>query len=177
MTDHVTMTIDELEDCAARWGADAARWPERERRAGEDLLAASAEARAALAAFARLEAALGEASEEASPGGMPDGLTARILADAAHVAAERRDATPAASSPRAARGGGLLGFLDRILPAWRPAAACFASAAIGVWLGYLAPESVAEAATQMAAAEAGYGETEVALLGDDLGYSEFGAFE
>ncbi len=178
MTDHVTMTLEEFETCAARWGATTALWPERERRLGDDLLTVSAEARAARDAFEAVDAALAAAPGDAAP--LPEGLAARILADAATETAARANTAmrPAARPAAATSGGGLLGLLDRFLPVWRPAAACFASAAVGIWLGYVAPQNIAMAATAMASLDSDYAQTsDVAFLGDDYGYSDFGDFE
>ena len=140
------MTLEELEIRAARWGADIRLWPETERGRAEDALEGSEEARALFAALAAMEADLSEAATAVAP--LSDDLTARILADAAIAA----PAQPRRKAHAPRRGIG--DFLDRLFPAWRPAAACAASAFLGIWIGYLSPESVANAATQMATLDA-----------------------
>lgn len=164
------MTLEELETRAARWGADIRLWPDADRVGAERALAASANAREIFAMLAAMEAELSDPAAETAP--VPAGLTARILADAAEIApALARPARPA----RARRSAGLAALLDRILPAWRPAAACAASAFLGVWLGYLSPDSVANAATDMASMEpaaqfSGIEEDEEAAMSFDLAY-------
>lgn len=172
MSDGWNMTLEELELRAARWGAATEEWPEEDKRAAESLLSRSAEARDMIAALHAMEADLAfAASEGAAPS---DALTARILADAADIGVR-----PVAAAPKQARRSGLSALWDRLPPVWRPAAACAASALLGAWLGYVAPQDVAEAATAMAAFEPA---EEFAALdmedGDlDLAFAELGTPE
>ena len=146
MSDGWNMTLEELELRAARWGAATEEWPDADRSAAEALLARSAEARDLIAALQAMEADLTfAAADGATPS---DALTARILADAAEIGVK-----PATSVTTQARKTGLAALWDRLPPVWRPAVACAASALLGVWLGYVAPQDVAEAATAMAAFE------------------------
>lgn len=164
------MTLEEIETLAARWGADVAVWPAGSRDAARRALDGSAEARETLALLAAMESELAEARR--AP--LSDELTSRILADAASAAPT--------SSPIPERSGadatatGMTGFLDRILPLWRPAAACAASVIAGIWIGYLSPDSVANAATSIALLENGAGFSgvvpgDVAGMDFDLAYA------
>ena len=175
MSEGAQMTLEELEIRAARWGADIRLWPDGDRAAAERTLASSADAREALASLAALEADFALAAE--AP--VSADLTARILADAA-AAAPGAAAQPQRAAPAA--NGGLSALLDRLLPAWRPVAACAASAMLGVWIGYLSPQNVAEAATQMAALDApggfaGIEPDDDAAMSFDLAYVAPEAFE
>lgn len=130
------MTFEKFETLAAAHGGALARWPRAERAAAERLLAQSDAARAALAEAAALDAVLDAAAPAPA---MSARLTARILADAAECAAPR----PAAQTRRQ---GGWRAWLGRLsTAALIPAPAC-AAALFGLWLGYAAPEAIAEAA-------------------------------
>lgn len=171
MSDVWIMTLDELEVRAARWGASTEAWPDADRMAAKALTDRSEEARDTLTALKALDADLAFA---ASAGLKPSAaLTARILADAAETGLRPAPA-PARPKPR-----GLSALWDRLPPVWGPAAACAASALLGVFLGYAAPQDVAEAATAMAAFEPA---EEFAALDSeeaefDLAFADIGALE
>lgn len=172
MSDGWNMTLEELELRAARWGASTEAWPEKDRSAAEALLERSGDARDLIAALQSMEADLAFAADEgASPS---RALTARILADAAEIGFE-----PAPAVTTRARKASLAALWNRLPPVWRPAVACAASALLGVWLGYVAPQNVAEAATAMATFEPA---EEFAALemedGDfDIAFADPGALE
>ncbi|MEO0982948.1 MAG: hypothetical protein AAFX03_09885 [Pseudomonadota bacterium] len=116
------------------YGADPAAWPEDERDAGREALAADPDAfEAAVAGAGALDAALG-GLEVAEP---PPGLAARIL-----------EAAPAPARPSFA--SRLKAFVAPGGRKW-PAATAFASTLIGVTAGY---GGMAAAATAQYEAEA-----------------------
>lgn len=57
----MTMTVQEFDDGLLRWGSDMTQWPPTERRAAEELLAASSEARALFADERALDTAVATA--------------------------------------------------------------------------------------------------------------------
>lgn len=141
-----TMTLPRFTALVDAYGAEASRWPERERDAALALLAASPEARALREAAAHLDARL--ALPVAAP---PPGLRAGVL---------RAIAAPTAGEGLAE----LLRALWRGMGGWRVAAPAFAaSLALGVALG---------ATLQPAATTNGNADLmQLALLDD--GYTEF----
>ncbi|MEL7463629.1 MAG: hypothetical protein AAFN79_06160 [Pseudomonadota bacterium] len=159
MSDVSEMTIEMFETAAAKWGADTAMWPEEDRAAADGLLAASPEARSLRAELMAMEAdlALARAEPLGTTGAAPDDLMARVLADAARIAAVRT--LEAAAAPSSRRGWRLFERLDGLAPIWRAAGACAASALVGVFVGYMSPAPIAEAATSMASLEMITGDT------------------
>lgn len=148
MSDVDKMNIETFETAMARWGADLAAWPEDARRAAEALLEGSAETRALRAEMIEMEATLADAREA---GTTPDRLMARVLADAASVSAARAPVTE--SAPKASVGWRFRDALRGLSPFWRAAGTCAASALVGIFVGYMSPAPIAEAATSMASFE------------------------
>lgn len=155
--ENTEMTLAEFEDLAFAHGADLSEWPEDAQAAAAALAEASSEARALLAAAAELQTALAMARPD-DPVPSVD-LMSRILADAATVRAVA--ATMPAPQPRRTP------FFSRIWDVISPAAACAASAAFGVWLGYAGPLDL----TDVAGEAFGLAATEEFALLDDLGAS------
>lgn len=161
------MSIEELEDLAAAFGADPSFWPDDRRKGARDLLSGprGAEARAVLAEARRLDAALEDLGRAEALAPLPEALTARILADAAEISAGRPKA-PAAprragNAPRAGRSW--LGELAAVFGGWRTAAISAAACAlIGLGAGYATPDA--------AVAALGYDGTEQDQLIADLGW-------
>lgn len=165
------MKLEEFETGLARHGADLSLWPERERVAAGALLVRSAPAREAQEAMAMLED--GFAAARLAPEPVSEALLARVMADAADVAAERepRVERPADGLARrlwsAARAGA------PSLKALRPAAMCAAAAVFGLWLGQSAV--VADAADMLIDGRAGAAKT-FALGQEDSMYDVAFAF-
>lgn len=126
----VKMDPSRFEELAMTHGPDIGRWPDAERAAAEAHLARSSEARAVRDRAAMVFSALETEAATAPP--LSDALMSRVLADAA-------EASPAPSEARRARPRRPLGlsFLSRLAPP----VAIAASAALGIALGYVAPES------------------------------------
>lgn len=129
----VKMDPSRFEELAMTHGPDIGRWPDAERAAAEAHLARSSEARAVRDRAAMVFSALEAEAANAPP--LPDALMSRVLADAA-------EASPAPQEVRRARPGRSrrllgLGLLSRLAPP----VAIAASAALGIALGYVAPES------------------------------------
>lgn len=132
MTEH--MDLDRFEALAMTHGPDLATWPAEVRADAAALLAGSVAARELLGEGASVFDDLKIAAMAPEPA--PDALMARVLADAAVVA-------PApVATPRPARRGGGFRWLLRLAPP----TALAASAALGILLGYSAPESYVSSA-------------------------------
>lgn len=125
------MTFERFDELAMAYGGTLARWPDAARRDGEVFLAAHPDAARSLADASALDAAL--AGLEAPP--VPsDALMARILGDAADVAAGNAAAQRAARPvPRRKSAG--IGSIFAGLPRWAPGLAFAASLALGVGIG------------------------------------------
>ena len=156
--DHTEMTIDEFEDLAFAHGADLGAWPGAAREKAAALLAASPEAQAALTQARSLEAALATV-RPADPEPSVE-LMSRILADAAAATPAPRTAETEVQPKESSLLGRLQAFLS-------PAAACAASAALGLWLGYAGPVDFSDVAVEALGVET---EMEFALL-DGVGAS------
>jgi len=100
---HAPMTLARFTALLDAYGAEPARWPERERAAALTLLARSPEAHAQRDEAAVLDALLDRAP--APP--PPPALAARILAAAPHVAAPRAGAPRRVRTPRVAAAAAL----------------------------------------------------------------------
>lgn len=144
--DQADMTIDEFEDLIFAHGADLATWPQRQKARAEAFLTASPAGQAAMTQARAVDAALA-AARPADPALSAD-LMSRILADAATAAAAPLPA------PDAARAHGA-GILSRFRAFVSPAAACAASAALGLWLGYAGPVDFTGVAVDALGVEAG----------------------
>jgi hypothetical protein len=116
---HAPMTLARFTALLDAYGAEPARWPERERAAALTLLARSPEAYAQRDEAAVLDTLLDRAPAPAPPAA----LAARILAAAPHVAAPRVAAAPRAGAPRRAR-----------TPRVAAAAALAAAASLMLWV-------------------------------------------
>lgn len=133
MNEDRDMKFEEFETGLARHGADLSLWPELERPAAARLLARSAEARDAQAAMAMLED--GFETARAAPETASEALLARVMADAADVAAGW---APPPQQPTVGPMGRLWAAAKARTPSFkalRPAFVCAASAACGLWLG------------------------------------------
>jgi hypothetical protein len=108
------MSVEQLQDLVDRHGAELSHWPRAEASAARLLLAISPEARAALARASRLDRLLSTARNHS----IASNLRERLLA-AAPVGGWRE----------------LVVSLWPFGPVWRPAAALFGFALIGVFLG------------------------------------------
>lgn len=172
MTEKWEMTQEEFESALARFGPEQGSWPDPARRDAAPRLT-QRDAQAAMRAAAELEGAFAEL--RARPVGAPDALLARVMADAADVAAAR-------PAPRGSRPGWRHVIAARVraalsTPALRPAMACAACAVFGLWLGQTA--MIATAATTLFPADQAAG---VMTFSDDgfsgveiaLGYGEEG---
>lgn len=152
--DQVDMTIDEFEDLTFMHGADPAKWPKGACERAVTLLDASPSAAAILARAHELEAALATAME---PDPAPSvELLGRILAGAATVQPVSAPVTPT----RPAMENTVFSSIRLMLS---PAAACAASAVLGLWLGYAGPVDFADVAVGALGDET---TTEFALLDD-----------
>ncbi len=156
--EHPDMTIDEFEDLAFAHGADLTAWPVEAREQASALLAASPVAAASFAKARELEAALTSA-RPVDPVPSVE-LMSRILADAAAAAPAPPPATVKAQPKENA-------LLTRVRAFLSPAAACAASAALGLWLGYAGPVDLSDVAVEALGVET---EMEFALL-DGVGAS------
>lgn len=117
------MTLERFKDLVAAYGADPARWPERERVAALDLLERIPEARRLMEEASAIDRLLDLSPTTA----VTPELQARILAQL-HARTGVRS--------------GIAGFLAALLPgrpAWVPAAALMASLALGLGVGTFAP--------------------------------------
>ena len=117
------ITLERFKDLVAAYGADPARWPERERLAALDLLQRSADARSVMEEARAIDRLL-DLSPTTS---VSSDLQTRILA-----------ALPQGGSS----GSGITAFLASLLPgrpAWVPAAAFALSLALGIGAGAYAP--------------------------------------
>jgi hypothetical protein len=128
--DHADMMIDEFEDLAFTYGSDPAVWPEGVRAKAVAFASVSPVAIAVLEQMRDLEEVLISA-RPVDPVPSVEMMT-RILADAAMV---RPSPAPSAQSTAPTS---VLAF-SRILAIFSPAAACAASAVLGLWLGYAGP--------------------------------------
>lgn len=155
--ENTEMTLAEFEDLAFTHGADLSQWPENAQAEAAELAEASSEARALLTAAAELQTALAMARPD-DPVPSVD-LMSRILADAATI----RPVVASAPAPQPMRAP----ILSRLWDVFSPAAACVASAAFGVWLGYAGPVDL----TDVAGEAFGLAATEEFALLDDLGVS------
>lgn len=146
------MTIEEFEDLAFAHGADTATWPDAVRNRGADFILRSSDAETVLIRVRDLEAALALA-RPADPAPSVE-LMSRILADAAMA---RCDPKPATAPPPPAEAA----LFVRLRAFFSPAAACAASAALGLWLGYAGPVDLSDMAIEALGVET---ELEFALL-------------
>lgn len=151
------MTLAEFEDLAFAHGPDLSEWPDHKRASAAKFASASSEAQAILVSVADLQATLASA-HPADPDPSVD-LMSRILADAATI----KPALALAPAKQPARAP----FFSRILDVFSPAAACAASAVLGLWLGYAGPVDLTDVAGETFGLAA---PTEFALL-DDVGVS------
>ena len=117
------ITLERFRDLVAAYGADPARWPERERVVALELLQRSPEARASLEEARDLDYLL----ELAPTTAVTPELQTRILA-----------AFPG-KQPARSRFAGIFAALLPDRPAWVPAAALALSLALGVGVGAYAP--------------------------------------
>lgn len=134
--EHTQMTLAEFEDLAFAHGPDLSEWPGHAQAGAARLAEASPEAQALLGAAADLQSALA-AARPADPAPSVE-LMSRILSDAATV----RPAQVSAPETKPARAS----LVSRILTVFSPAAACAASAAFGLWLGYAGPVDLTDVA-------------------------------
>lgn len=151
------MTLAEFEDLAFAHGPNLSDWPDAAQGGAVMFVEASPEAQALLNSIANLQSVLA-ASRPEDPAPSVD-LMSRILADAA-------TALPApfpAPTPRPARSS----LVSRIWNVFSPAAACAASAAFGLWLGYAGPVDL----TDIADETFGLAATEEFAMLDDVGIS------
>lgn len=84
------MDVREFDDLIDRLGEDISQWPDVQRRAAADLLAASPDAARLLSEARLIRQALSSAPVRA-----PSGLADRIVATAGRLAAEEATASPA----------------------------------------------------------------------------------
>lgn len=126
-------------------------------------------------AEAALDAALAEA-RAAPPSPAPAALLERIMADAALVAAER--AAPMRRRNMVAEGmfAGMIAGVRRLFAGapLKPAAACMAAAAFGLWLGQSAPVADAAEALLSAPSAVAYEDDPMAGVALAFGYDEEG---
>lgn len=131
MNEDQEMKPEAFEALLTRHGADPSLWPSGEREAALELLSVSEDAQELHAAMHLLDEALDEAKH--APQTAPDALLARVMADAADIAAEQM-----AEADRA-RPGLFTRLLDklagRFAPVLRPVAVCAMAAAFGLWIG------------------------------------------
>ncbi len=130
------MTLAEFEDLAFTHGPDLSEWPEHALAGAAKLIEASPEADALLNSVADLQSALTAARPE-DPAPSVE-LMSRILADAATVS----PIAAAAAAPPPVK----VSLASRIWDVFSPAAACAASAALGLWLGYAGPVDLTDVA-------------------------------
>lgn len=168
------MTFERFDELAIAYGGTLARWPDSVRREAEAFLVLHPEAEQVLAEARLLDQALDGLDAPADPS---DALMARILGDAADVAAENA-AVARASAPRPAPGrekrrfSAIFGGLTR----WAPGMAFAASLALGVGLGANEQIDVAPAEAVLAlVAPEGEDMLDFALAFDDGG-AEFDPF-
>ncbi len=149
------MDLDRFEAALAAWGSDLSRWPSDARAAGQRILATDPNAAAALAEMAALEDELANLrrAEDLDPPALSASLAERILADAA-TAMPSRIASPSVPVARESFFVRIMALLGDNATALRPAAICAASAVVGLWLGSLAPEAVADMAVAMIPSDA-----------------------
>lgn len=134
------MTLAEFEDMAFTHGPDLSEWPSDIQAGAARLVETTAEAQALLETVADLQSALTEARPD-DPAPSVD-LMSRILADAATVEA----VMPAPSAFPVVAQPVLPSVFSRIWNVFSPAAACAASAALGLWLGYAGPVDLTDMA-------------------------------
>lgn len=182
MTTEPNMTLERIQDLAALWGGDPARWPDRAAAAAATALAAKdAEARDVLRRMSVVDEGLADLRRERPPEA-PGALVDRILADAVAVAARnpggldadallrgraealfrgdrgRAGAGSAAgrgarSAPRPAIGARSVATGRALLRPAAAAAGFVACAAFGVWLGYSTPAEMTASAEEILPAE------------------------
>ena len=131
------MTLAEFEDLAFTHGPDLSEWPEHALAGAAKLIEASPEADALLNSVAELQSALSAARpEDPAPSvELIEPYSGRWPATVSPVAA----AAPAPSPVKAS-------LVSRIWDVFSPAAACAASAALGLWLGYAGPVDLTDVA-------------------------------
>lgn len=138
------LSIAEFEDLLATHGPELRGWPDGRRQQAEALLVGpeAAAARDALAAAEALDEALaGLAAEEAAMP-LPDGLTARVLADAATVSADFAHRIEAAQRARPRRSW--IGEFAEMFGGWRVAtASVMVCAVVGLGVGFSTPDDAA----------------------------------
>ncbi len=152
------MIEEEFDNLAFVHGSNPADWPDEVSAQALAFAESSASGRARLEQLRRLEGAMASVKPE-DPKPSVD-LLSRILADAAALAPEKVIAAPTPSPRQPSLLSQLRSFLS-------PAAACAASAALGLWLGYAGPVDFADVASDTLGVELA---TEFAML-DDLGVS------
>lgn len=128
--------LTRFEELAMTHGPDLDAWPDAARPGAKALAAESAEARAIIEDAAALFAALD--AEAGAPAPVPEALMSRVLADAAAEAPRPADPPKPARRPFAG--------LGEILRWATPSAALAASLALGLAIGYSAPESWSDTA-------------------------------
>ncbi|MEM7269675.1 MAG: hypothetical protein AAF401_10520 [Pseudomonadota bacterium] len=153
------MTDERFEELAFAHGPRLDDWPADIRQVAEAHRMASPTAAAALAAVSALEERLAEAAADAPEAEPSAALMARILADAADAAPKPVASRPVSAPVRTPLRARLLGWLSAEVLS--PAAACIAAGALGLWLGYAGPSSVAYAASAVIGIEE---PDEIALL-------------
>lgn len=148
MTDrNAEMSHEEFEDLAAAYGPDPTQWPPAKRVLARALLTGpqAAVAQKALDRARDLDLALAALAATERATEIPDSLTARILSDAATVAAELAP-QPQSLSASATRSRFWLADLAEMFGGWRAAGASAAAMAlIGLGLGYATPDGAASA--------------------------------
>ncbi len=152
------MTENEFDDLAFIHGPDLANWPDAVRANAIAFANTSSSGHARLEQLRQLEGAVAALKPE-DPKPSVD-LMRRIFADAAALGPEKVILAPVAP-PRQPT------FLSQLHAFLSPAAACAASAALGLWLGYAGPVDFADVASDTLGVEL---TTDFAML-DDLGVS------
>ena len=133
---HTKMTLAEFEDLVFAHGPDLSEWPDHVQVRAAKLLETSPEAQALMDSAADLQSILTRARPEDPVPSVE--LISSILSDAATVrpAADLAPAIPPTKTP----------LFSRIWTVFSPAAACAASAALGLWLGYAGPVDLTDVA-------------------------------
>jgi hypothetical protein len=154
MTNLSALKLEEFESALARWGADILNWPADMQGSAQRTLHAEPEAQAMLVAASAFEMQIMDLRSADKDIELPTSLAARILADAAEVMPKRT----ASARPNAISSGWARNLVARLadmtaIP-WRPMAACAASAALGIWLGFSTPDAIADVAATMISSDA-----------------------
>jgi len=156
-----TMNSERFEELAMAYGGDIARWPTEDQRAGQAFLAKDSGASAILNEALELDAVLGTL-ETPQPS---DDLMARILGDAADIAAEQSDAASVAvKRPAKARRGWRL-FAP--IGGFAPAMALAASLVLGFGAGFAGGLGTGGEDADLVASVFEDGSDEIAALFDD----------